>query len=126
METDSDVGEFKPWNPHKAQKNIEVGDYYAKQKNYRAAISRYREALEYKPKDALATFKLAETLEKVNAYQEARDDYEAYLIILPHGPLADKARSGVERLKDKSRSRPRLSQNGSAANPSAQSSQSPR
>src|SRR5438105_13607246 len=110
---DSDVNEFKPWNPHKAMKDVEIGDYYAKQKNYRAAISRYREALEYKPKDALATFKLAETLEKVNAYQEARDDYEAYLLILPHGQLAEKARQGIDRLKDRTHSRARLSQNGS-------------
>ena len=123
---DSDVNELKPWNPHKAQKDIEIGDYYAKQKNYRAAISRYREALEYKPKDALATFKLAESLEKVNAYQEAREDYEAYLIILPRGPLAEKARQGIDRLKDKSRSRPRLNQDGTIANPTSQLSQNPR
>src|SRR5438552_16070095 len=56
----SDVMETKPWNPHKAAKDIEVGDFYAKRKNYKAAISRYREALEYKPKDADATFKLAQ------------------------------------------------------------------
>lgn len=123
---DSEVNEFKPWNPHKAQKDIEVGDYYAKQKNYRAAISRYREALEYKPKDALATFKLADSLEKVMAYQEAREDYESYLIILPRGPLADKAKQGIERLKDKSRNRPRLNQDGTTANPTAQPSQNPR
>jgi tetratricopeptide (TPR) repeat protein len=125
---DSDVTDFKPWNPHKAMKDIEVGDYYAKQRNFNAAISRYREALQYKPKDAEATFKLAQTLEKVNAYQEARDDYEAYLIILPRGPYADKARQGIERLKDKSRSRPRLTQNGSAVSaspPPTQPSQSP-
>ncbi len=125
-ETDSDVDELKPWNPHKAQKDIEIGDYYAKQKNYRAAISRYREALEYKPKDALATFKLAEGLERVNAYQEARDNYEAYLIILPHGPLADKAKQGINRLKDKSKNRPRLANNGDVHDPTAQSSQNPR
>ena len=128
-DADSDVSDFKPWNPHKAQKDVEVGDYYAKEKNYRAAISRYREALEYKPKDAEATFKLAQTLEKVNAYQEARDDYEAYLIILPHGSYAEKARQGIDRLKDKSHSRPRLTQNGTAvipAPPPNQSSQTPR
>src|SRR4051812_37258052 len=34
----SDVMEAKPWNPHKAEKDIEVGDFYAKRKNYRAAI----------------------------------------------------------------------------------------
>jgi len=128
-DADSDVSNFKPWNPHKAMKDVEVGDYYAKQKNYRAAISRYREALEYKPRDAEATFKLAQTLEKVNAYQEARDDYEAYLIILPRGPYADKARQGIDRLKDKSHGRARLSQNGAAVTPApppTQSSQTPR
>src|SRR5438067_11221923 len=41
----SDVMETKPWNPHKAAKDIEVGDFYAKRKNYKAAVSRYREAL---------------------------------------------------------------------------------
>ena len=41
-----DVSEFHPWNPHKAAKDIEVGDYYFKErKNYRAAADRYREAL---------------------------------------------------------------------------------
>src|SRR5436190_9726910 len=59
-EESSEVMETKPWNPHRAEKNIEVGDFYAKQKNYKAAISRYREALEYKPKDAMATFRLAQ------------------------------------------------------------------
>jgi len=32
--------------------------------NYNAAISRYREALDFKPHDAEATFKLAEVLNK--------------------------------------------------------------
>src|ERR1700691_4228786 len=38
-------GEAHPWNPHKAAKDIEVGDFYFKRKNYRAAYYRYREAL---------------------------------------------------------------------------------
>ena len=42
------MSEFHPWNPHKAAKDIEVGDYYFKRKNYRAAEDRYREALFYK------------------------------------------------------------------------------
>src|ERR1700727_2293160 len=47
-----DVLEFHPWDPHKAQKDLEVGDYYFKRANYSAAASRYQEALIYKPKDA--------------------------------------------------------------------------
>ena len=41
-----DVSEFHPWNPHKAAKDIEVGDFLLQErKNYRAAEDRYREAL---------------------------------------------------------------------------------
>src|SRR5258707_12051202 len=30
----SDVQEFHPWNPMKAMKDVEVGDFYFKRKNY--------------------------------------------------------------------------------------------
>src|SRR3974390_845625 len=62
--SDEELGEFHPWDPHKAVKCVEVGDYYFKQQNYRAAISRYQEALEWKPRDAEATYKLGVVLEK--------------------------------------------------------------
>lgn len=102
---DSDVGdidEFHPWNPHKAQKDLEVGDYYFKQQNYRAAASRYQEALIYKPKDADATFKLAQALEKLKQFDDARDNYAAYLKILPNGKMADEARKALERMPKES------------------------
>jgi tetratricopeptide (TPR) repeat protein len=95
----SDVGEFHPWNPHKAAKDIEVGDFYFKRKNYRAAADRYREALFYKENDAIATFRLAVCLEKMDQPDEARKEYESYLKILPHGPQAESARKALERLK---------------------------
>jgi tetratricopeptide (TPR) repeat protein len=98
---DSDVGEFTPYNPMKALKDIEVGDYYAKRENYHASISRYREALEFKPHDAEATFKLAEVLSKTGDVTEARENYEAYLKILPNGPYAKKAKEALSKLKDK-------------------------
>ena len=93
------VMETKPWNPHKAAKDIEVGDFYAKRKNYGAAISRYREALEYKPKDAEATFKLAHVLEVTKENAEALQLYQQYLKILPNGEFAPEAQKAVERLK---------------------------
>src|SRR5438067_9685790 len=96
-----DVQEFHPFDPHRAMKDIEVGDFYFKRKNYRAAIGRYREALEYKPNDAIATYDLALALEKVNALDEARANYEAYLKILPHGPSAEEARAALRRLDPK-------------------------
>lgn len=92
------VGEFHPWNPHKAAKDIEVGDFYFKRKNYRAAEDRYREALFYKDNDAIATFRLAVCLEKMDRREEALQEFESYLKILPHGPQAEEAHKAIERL----------------------------
>ncbi len=95
----SDTTEFHPWDPHKAAKDIEVGDYYFKRKNYVGAESRYREALLYKDNDADATYKLAVCLEKMDRPDEARAEYENYLKILPYGQLAPDAKKAIERLK---------------------------
>ena len=96
---DSDVQEFHPWDPHKAAKDVEVGDFYFKRKNYRAALDRYKEALVYKNNDAIANLRLGETYEKLNEPQEAIPHYEAYLKILPHGPFSEQAEKALERLK---------------------------
>lgn len=95
-----DVDEFTPYNPMKAMKDVEVGDFYYKRWNYNAAISRYREALEYKPRDAEATFKLAEALGKTGDIAGAKENYEAYLKILPKGPYAKKAKEALSKLPD--------------------------
>ena len=94
-----DTTEFHLWDPHKAAKDIEVGDYYFKRKNYTGAESRYREALAYKENDAVATYKLAMCLEKLNRPDEALAQYESYLKILPNGPEAGEAKKAIERLK---------------------------
>lgn len=93
-----DVLEFRSYNPHKAMKNVEVGDYYFKRKNYRAALSRYQEALEWKPGDAEATLRIGRALEKLDDSENARLAYEQYLKILPDGPYALEARKALERL----------------------------
>jgi len=93
------TNEFHPWDPHKAAKDIEVGDFYFKRKNYRAAEDRYREALYYKDNDALATYHLAECLEKLDRPEDAKVQYENYLKILPYGPEAENAKKAIARLK---------------------------
>ena len=96
---ESDVNEFTPYNPMKAMKCVEVGDYYFKRENYKGAISRYREALEYKPHDAEATFKLAEVLNKTGDLSEAAENYEEYLKMMPSGPYAKKAKQTLDKIK---------------------------
>jgi tetratricopeptide (TPR) repeat protein len=92
------IQEFHPWDPHKAQKDIEVGDFYFKQQNYRAALSRYEEALYYKQNDAVATYRLAVCQEKTGDSEDARKSYEAYLKILPEGPFAADAKKALSRI----------------------------
>jgi Flp pilus assembly protein TadD len=95
----SGISEFHTWDPHKAAKSIEVGNYYFKRGNYRAAEDRYREALRYKENDAMATIRLAICLEKLGVLDDARSEYESYLKILPRGPESDQAQKALDRLK---------------------------
>jgi Tfp pilus assembly protein PilF len=95
----SGITEFHTWDPHKAAKSIEVGNFYFKRGNYRAAEDRYREALRYKENDAVATIRLAVCLEKLGVLDDARNEYESYLKILPHGPESEQAQKAIERLK---------------------------
>ncbi len=106
---DSDVQEMHPWNPHRAMKDIEVGDFYFRQKNYRAALSRYQEALEYKPNDALANFHMAECFEKLHESDDAIMLYQKYLKILPNGPHSKEAEKAIQKLEGE---KSQASQNG--------------
>jgi len=94
----SGVQEFHPWNPMKALKDIEVGDFYFRRKNYRAALERYKDALYYKDNDAVASFRLAVCQEKLGDKVEAKKYYEQYLKILPEGPFAKDAHASLDRL----------------------------
>jgi len=94
----SGIQEFHPWNPLKAMKDIEVGDFYFKRKNYKAACDRYKEALYYKDGDAVASFRLAECQEKLGDKATAKKYYEQYLKVLPEGPLAKDAHASLERM----------------------------
>src|SRR5580704_1572250 len=95
----ADVQEMHPWNPYRAMKDDEVGDYYFKRKNYRAALARYQDALIWKEKDAIANFRIAECYEKLDQPEQAIPHYQEYLKILPEGPFAKEARKALEKLK---------------------------
>ncbi|MGA7077707.1 MAG: tetratricopeptide repeat protein [Terriglobales bacterium] len=94
----SGIEEFHPWNPMKAMKDVEVGDFYFKRKNYKAALERYKDALYYKDNDAVASFRLAVCQEKLGDKADAKKYYEQYLKILPDGPFAKEAHASLGRL----------------------------
>jgi tetratricopeptide (TPR) repeat protein len=94
-----DVGEMHSWSPYRAVKDEEVGDYYFKEKNYKAALARYQDALDYKPNDAIANFRLGQCYEKVNQPDQAIVHYHEYLKILPEGPYSKQAKKALEKLE---------------------------
>lgn len=98
---EADESEFKSWDPHKAAKDVEVGNYYLKLKNYRAALERFNHALTYKADDAEATFGLAITQEKLGLLSLASRNYNKYLELLPNGPKSKEAKEAIERLEPK-------------------------
>ena len=82
----------------RSSRNRDAGEIYYRDKNYRGSESRFREALRYEPEDPVATFELAESLEKLGKRDEARDVYQTYLKILPNGPSAADAKKALKRL----------------------------
>jgi len=87
------------YDPFAAAQSVEVGDYYFSEKKYRAALSRFQEALESKPDDAAIYLRLGRTFDKLGEPTRAFESYDASLTADPGGPAAEEARKAVERLQ---------------------------
>lgn len=88
-----------PTNEQQAGKDIDVGYFYLKDKNYRAAESRLKEALELSPDNPVALIGLAQAQQKLGERDAARENYEAYLKIQPDGTDSDKVKKALAQLK---------------------------
>jgi tetratricopeptide (TPR) repeat protein len=93
-----EVVEMKPYDPHKAEKDIEVGDFYYKRGNFKAASSRYQESLQLRPGSPSVTFKLADAFEKDKKLEQAAIYYSEYVRQYPKGPRIADARAALQRL----------------------------
>ena len=93
-----EVVEMKPYDPHKAEKDIEVGDFYYKRQNYKAAIGRYEESLQLRPGSPSVTYKLADSYEKDKKLEQAAIYYSEYVRQYPKGPQIAQAQAALERL----------------------------
>lgn len=93
---------FVPEEDKQFLKEMEVGDTYLKSTNYRGAELRFREALDLRPDDPDATFKLAKALNLQGKNNEAKNLYESYLRVQKVGRQADYARSALSRLNKQS------------------------
>ena len=80
-----------------------MAEFYVERGNYRAAESRFHEALRYNPSDAKAMFELAQCLEKQNRVDEAIVEYQLCINEQPANLYAERARNAVQRLGQSSK-----------------------
>lgn len=89
-EEDPDLlGREYSFNPLEAVRNVTAGNFYFKKGNYRAASRRYLEATKWDPTSAEATFKLAESAERLRDFAGARAAYGKYLELTPDAKNVD-------------------------------------
>jgi outer membrane protein assembly factor BamD (BamD/ComL family) len=98
---DAEAVKPKEYNPVEAEKNLQVGNYYLKGKNYDAAIMRYLEALEYQPDFVKAFDALARAYEKNKQFDKAADVCRDFLRKNPDSPKAEDFKSLLKRLEKK-------------------------
>jgi tetratricopeptide (TPR) repeat protein len=78
------------FNPLEAERDIRVGNYYFKRKNYPAALSRYQEATKWNPTMAQAYLRIGETAEKMKDKATAKQAYSKYIELSPDSKEAER------------------------------------
>jgi tetratricopeptide (TPR) repeat protein len=86
------------WDPLRAEKDLEVGQYYMKRGDYDAAIDRFNDAIAAKPGYAVPFKYLGEAQEKKGSKKPAIKSYQRYLDLVPHAEDAEKVRKRIEKL----------------------------
>ena len=74
-------------------KSVEVGNFYLRKRDYRAALSRFKEAADADPTYAAAYLGLGRVYEKIGLRQKALDAYRKYLDALPSEKDAEDAKT---------------------------------
>jgi len=97
------------WDPLRAERDLEVGQYYMRKGDMDAAIDRFQDAALAKPGYAIPFRFLGEAQEKKGLKRDAIKSYTRYLDLYPHaedkekiGKKIDKLRSEVAKSKKKS------------------------
>jgi tetratricopeptide (TPR) repeat protein len=87
------------WDPLRAEKDLEVGQYYMRKGDVDAAIDRFQDATTAKPGYAIPFRYLAEAQEKKGLKKQAIASYSRYLELYPHAEDGDKIRKKIDKLR---------------------------
>jgi tetratricopeptide (TPR) repeat protein len=86
------------WDPLRAEKDLEVGQYYMKKGDMDAAIDRFQDAIVAKPGYAIPFRYLGDAQEKKGLKKQAIKSYQRYLDLYPHAEDGDKVRKKMDKL----------------------------
>jgi tetratricopeptide (TPR) repeat protein len=86
------------WDPLRAEKDLEVGQYYMRKGDVDAAIDRFQDATTAKPGFAIPFRYLGEAQEKKGLKKPAIKSYQRYLDLVPHADDAEKIKKKIEKL----------------------------
>jgi tetratricopeptide (TPR) repeat protein len=87
------------WDPLRAEKDLEVGQYYMRKGDVDAAIDRFQDAALAKPGYAIPFRFLGEAQEKKGLKRDALKSYTRYLELYPHAEDKDKIEKKIEKLR---------------------------
>ena len=87
------------YDPLRAEKDLEVGQYYMRKGDVDAAIDRFQDATTAKPGYAIPFRFLGEAQEKRGLKKEAIKSYSRYLDLFPHAADGDKIRKKIDKLR---------------------------
>jgi tetratricopeptide (TPR) repeat protein len=87
------------WDPLRAEKDLEVGQYYMHKGDVDAAIDRFQDATTAKPGYAIPFRYLGEAQEKKGLKKQAIQSYSRYLDLYPHAEDGDKIRKKIDKLR---------------------------
>ena len=111
----------EPEHRHRLQpawKSVEIGDYYVRRKAYRAALSRYQEAVEVDPYFPRTYLGMGRVYDRLGLRQKALENYKKYLDLLPSAKDAEEARAvhkAIARLERKLKATPAPTRDHSSA-----------
>jgi tetratricopeptide (TPR) repeat protein len=93
-------------NPEEAEKNLDVGDFYFKKKNYKAAESRYRRAIKYNTEWPKAYEKLIQLFERQGDFDSAIEVCYEFVDANPSSKKAQDFEKRAGKFKEKRSAQP--------------------
>jgi tetratricopeptide (TPR) repeat protein len=111
--------ESTPYYPPAAWKSVEIGNYYLKKKKFKAALSRYQEAVQTNPHYPPAYLGLGRVYEKIGLSQKALEAYQKYLDELPSTKDALEAKDAQKAIARLQKTRNQRAPSGGKSAPSA-------